>query len=127
MEGNYHVYAGDKTVGSVAVSREGLYYRFDCRCRLENKEICKICIACGQEQILLGTLIPEGRQYRLCRKLPVKRFTGETLRFFLSGHEEKSEIFIEIRENEPFARLEDLKNAVYRVRNGRTGIVIQKT
>ncbi len=125
MEGNYNIYAADQTVGTVAVSREGLYYRFDCQCRLGKRELCKIWVSCGKDQILLGTPIPDGQQFRLCRKLPVKCFAGGTLQFALTGNK-KSEIFIEVRENEPFAYLKDLKNAVFRVQNGIAGIAIRK-
>ena len=125
MEGTYSIYSGEQCVGTVAVSREGLYYRFDCRCRLEKRELCKICVNCGEDQILLGTPIPDGQQFRLCRKLPVKCFAGETPRFTVTGNG-KSEIFIEVRENEPFLHLKDLKKAVFRVRNGIAGIVIRK-
>lgn len=126
MEGTYSIYSDDRDVGKVAVSREGLYYRFDCQCRLEKMEICKIVAVCGGEQIVLGTPIPEGQIFRLRTKLPVKRFSGEVPRFYiLKNKKENLEKFVPVNENEPFLYLKDLKNAVFQVRNGESGIAIK--
>ena len=42
MEGIYDVMLADETVGTVEVTKQGLYYRFDCRCRLSGTVICRI-------------------------------------------------------------------------------------
>lgn len=127
MEGIYDIYCGEKVVGSAKVRREGLYYRFDCECQAERKEICKLYATCAQKQILLGTPIPEGQVFRLRTKLPVKLFSGVTPEFrLLRKLEETLEIFVPVRENEPFLHLKDLKNAVMQVRGGECGIVIKK-
>lgn len=127
MEGIYDIHCGGQVVGSAKVSREGLYYRFDCECQMEREEICKVYVTCADKQIMLGTPIPEGQVFKLRTKLPVKRFSGETLVFYLGEKQkEKPEIFIPVRENEPFLHIKDLKNAVFRIHNGVSGIVIQK-
>lgn len=121
MEGSYPIFIGEESVGTALVSREGLYYRLDCQCRLRGKEIFKIYAECENGRLLLGTPTPEGDCYRLRTRLPAKRFSGETPRFCL-----RQEIFIPVRPDEPFLHLKDLKNAVFAVRNGESGIIIAK-
>ena len=127
MEGTYRIHSGGQAVGTVKVSREGLYYRFECECRLEKMEICKIGAVCGEEQIVLGTPIPEGQILRLRTKLPIKRFPGETPNFYILGNRiEEFKKFVPVDENKPFLYLRDLKNAVFCIQNGISGIVIKK-
>lgn len=126
MEGSYSICSGEKSIGTARVSKEGLYYRFDCECRLEKKDVCKICVTCGEKCVILGTPIPNGQVFKLHTKLPIKRFTGNTPRFFITGSQEMVGEFIPIEPDKPFSHLKDLKNAVYQVREGVSGIVIRK-
>lgn len=127
MEGKYSIYSGDRKVGTAAVSREGLYYRFDCECSLDKKEVCKIGVTCGEDRILLGTPIPEGRTFKLYTRLPIKRFSGDKPHFYITGNkDEKFDKFVPVREDAPFLYLKDLQNAVFQVQNGESGIAIKK-
>ncbi len=127
MEGLYDIHFGGQTAGTAKVSKEGLYYRFDCQCRLAKKEIFKICIACGEDLTILGTPLPDGDTFNLRTRLPAKRFAGKTLRFFIEDDQEKRlENFIPVKPDEPLLQLKDLKNAVFCVRNGVRGIIIRK-
>jgi hypothetical protein len=127
MEGIYDIHCGGQVVGTAKVSREGLYYSFDCECKFKRQELFKICAICADKQIMLGTPIPAGQVFKLHTKLPIKRFSGETLRFCITGNqEEKSEEFIPVDPDAPFLHLKDLKNAVFRIQNGISGIVIRK-
>ena len=121
MEGAYPIFFGEASVGTVSVSREGLYYRFDCRCRLQRKEIFKIYAERADGKLLLGTPIPEGDYYRLRTMLPAKRFLGDIPKFCL-----RQEMFVPVRPDEPFLYLKDLRYAVFAVRNGESGVVIIK-
>ncbi len=127
MEGQYDICCGDQIVGAAKVSREGLYYRFICRCSLDRKRIFKICIACGKEQILLGTPIPDGASFQLCARLPAKYFTGSALRFFIKEKgEEKFAEFVPVKADAPFMHLKDLENAVFCLQDGIPGVIIEK-
>ncbi len=127
MEGIYDIHYGGQAVGTAKVSREGLYYRFDCRSQLDKRKICKICVVCGEDKIVLGTPIPDGQMFQLRTKLPVKRFSGDKLYFcIIENKKENYERFVPVNENEPFLYLKDLKNAVLQVRNGESGIMIRK-
>lgn len=127
MEGIYDISFDGQAVGTAKISREGLYYRFDCECRLKKKELFKICISCGDENFILGTPIPEGQQFQLHTKLPIKRFSGQAPCFFITGNkEENAEAFIPVHPDAPFLYLKELKNAVFCIQDGVSGIVIRK-
>lgn len=114
MEGIYEIMLWDKTVGTVSVSREGLYYRFHCRCELPENTVCRV--TAGKES--LGILVPTGEGFELNTKLPVKRFGEIAPEFHLVPNKPVLEgTFIPIKPEEPFAYIERLKDA-YLVRRG---------
>ncbi len=122
MEGVYEIKLGDKPVGKAQVIREGLYYRFICRCRLEIDAVCRVCAG----EISLGVLVPEGEDFVLDTRFPVKRLGEENLGFrvvpnrpVLDGR------FIPIKPEEPFAYIERLKDAYLVRRNGQVGVVLR--
>ena len=123
MTGMFDIYSGGGSIGTVKVSREGLYYVFDCQCRLQKKEICKVFVDCGEKKIALGTLVPQGDSFVLRTKLPCKHFVDSNWHFSTNVNEGE---FIPIQENTPFLHLKDLKNAVFQIRNGVRGIVIRQ-
>lgn len=125
MEGRYGVYAGDQEVGTVYVKREGLYYRFHCECQLAGKDICKVCVRCGGDALVLGTLIPEGRNFVLTTKLPIKRLKEDKPEFVIvTNKTDKWTKFIPIRENEMFLYLKYIKNAVFETHGTIRGVTI---
>ena len=127
MEGIYEIFCGGQAIGTAKVSRDGLYYRFECECMLKKREVCKISAICGEQTIVIGTPVPEGEVFRLRTRLPAKRFSGETPGFYITGNkEENAEKFIPVYPDAPFSHLKDLKNAVFRIRNGVSGVVIMK-
>ena len=123
MEGNYEVLLWDKPVGTVQVSREGLYYRFDCRCHLTDDTVCRV--TAGKES--LGILVPCGDSFELNTKLPVKRFGDTVPEFRLVPNKPVLEgKFIPIKPEEPFAYIERLKDAYLVQREERIGICIKE-
>ena len=113
----------DKAVGTAEVTREGLYYRFRCRCKLEEDAVCRV--TAGKER--LGILVPSGDGFELQTKLPIKRFGDTVPEFRLAPNKPVLEgKFIPIKPEEPFAYIERLKEA-YLVRNGgQIGLVLRK-
>ena len=122
MVGIYDIHCGGQVVGTAQVSREGLYYRFECRCQFKKKDVCKICITCGDEEMILGTPVPENGDFVLRTRLPIKRFCGGNLEFTIVGDES----FIPVSPDEPFLYLKDLTDAIFAVRNGQCGVIIKK-
>ena len=123
MKEMYFVEYNGNPVGSVAVSREGLYYRFRCLVKLEEKQICRLQCCWGNQCMDLGILIPVNNHYELDRKLPVKNFTDADCIFRITSNQTK-ERFIPIRQDAPFSNLQHLQNAKFSVRDNIPGIVI---
>lgn len=125
MEGNYGVYFGKQLAGKVQVQRQGLYYRFVCRCQLSGEIVCRLSVTCGSSRENLGVVIPMDGGFGLDTKLPVKRLgTGEMEFRLLPKHEAATETFVPIYPEEPFAYISRLKDAYLVRKNGQAGILL---
>lgn len=128
MEGTYSVSFGGQTVGKVIVSREGLYYRFCCRCRITGDVVCKVVVYCGGIQESLGILAPVGVEFGLKKKVAARRFPNEKPEFrVVPSRPDKNDIFIPIKPEEPFAYIEKLKDAYLVRQNGILGVIIKES
>ena len=58
MEGIYPVGFGQARVGKVEVRKQGLYYRFFCRCQISGDVVCRLVVSCGGKQENLGVVVP---------------------------------------------------------------------
>lgn len=123
MEGIYDVMLADEPVGTVEVTKQGLYYRFDCRCRLSGTVICRISLECDGKHESLGVLAPSGDRFCLSTKLPVKRFgKGEPRFTALPKRCADPEGFTPIYPDEPFRYLARLQDAFMVIREGQAGV-----
>ena len=127
MEGNYPVYFGKQAVGRVMVRKEGLYYRFCCRCTLTGEVVCRLAVICEGEPVHLGILVPVGESFGLDTSLPVKRI-GETAPVFqvLPGRVVTDGRFVPIKPEEPFAYIARLKDAFLAYQNGQAGVILKE-
>lgn len=127
MEGNYEVTFANRTVGKVQVLQQGLYYRFVCRCSSIGEEIYRLVITCGEKQLRLGVLVPEGDSFVLNRKLPAKQLPDGIPVFSIAPmHEAVQGKFVPICPEEPFAYIGRLKDAFLMERNGQIGALIRE-
>ena len=125
MEGNYAVTFGKQACGKVQVLRQGLYYRFICRCRIRGDTLFRLRVSCGGRQEELGVLAPVDGGFGLDRKLPVKNFKEGTPEFRLyTKVEEREGKFVPILPEEPFSYISRLQNAFLQSKNGQIGISI---
>ena len=128
MEGSYGVYFGNQLAGKVTVQRQGLYYRFNCRCRMTGETVCRLRVICGDKQENLGILVPMDGGFGLDTKLPVKRLGGGQPEFTLiPKHERSAGTFVPIYPEEPFAYISRLNDAYLAVKNGQTGVVFRES
>ena len=128
MEKTYGVRLGEQERGKVQVLRQGLYYRFICRCRLSGEVMCRLMVSCGEHQENLGVLIPMEDGFGLDTKLPVKRLgEGEMEISLHPKHEAGEGKFIPIYPEEPFSYLEKLKDAYLVCKGSEVGILVQET
>lgn len=127
MEGSYSVYFGNQPIGKVQVLRQGLYYRFSCRCKLTGNIICRLAVTCGSNRENLGIVVPMDGGFGLDTKLPVKRLGEGNMEFALvPKHETSERQFVAIYPEEPFAYITRLKNAYLIRQNGQLGILLRE-
>ena len=125
MEGIYGVYFGKQLSGKVQVIRQGLYYRFICRCRITGDVVCRLCVSCADHQENLGILVPVEDGFGLDTKLPVKRLgPGKPVFSLLPRHHSGEGSFVPIYPEEPFAYISRLKEAYLVRKNGQAGIML---
>lgn len=121
MESQYPVTWAAKEVGQVAVTRQGLYYRFVCRVQLPAGSRCRL-YACGEgEHRDLGLLIPGGSGYELQTRVPAKYFEAGKYRFCLDQPAQAE--FVPVRCSEPFPALDRLEGGKFAYFEGEPGIV----
>ena len=126
MEGQYPVYAGDRQVGKVCVLRQGLYYKFRCRCRPDGGAVCRLRVRLEGTQADLGILVPMGDGFGLDTAVPAKRFGSGVPVFRVVPKTEKgTAAFLPVYPEEPFAYISRLKDAYLVRQGGVTGITIK--
>ena len=124
MEHNYGVYFGNQLAGKVQVIRQGLYYRFVCRCQLTGDVICRLQVICGEKTENLGVVIPVDGGFGLDTKIPVKRLGEGEMRFQLRPkHDVSQGCFVPIYPEEPFAYIERLKEGFLAKRGDKVGVL----
>lgn len=123
LEGRYAICLEEENVGRVVIQRQGLYYRFDCRCNLKKNHMYRLMMDQGGKLINLGIPIPSADGYWLVTKKPVKEFGGEEPNFRLAPKLQGNQ-FIPVYPDEPFSYLDRLQNAYMEHRDGVLGVVI---
>jgi hypothetical protein len=123
----YDIYLGAENIGQAQVSEEGLYYCFHCICTLQAGIMYRVIVRCGGHHENLGILVPEGGQYTLTKKIPVKRLASREFQFHvMPKHQETRGKFIAVYPEEPFGYIRKLENAYLKRVNGSLGVVIQE-
>ncbi len=127
MEGTYGVFFGKDQAGKVQVLRQGLYYRFICRCQLSGDVVCRLYASCNGKRESLGVLVPMEGGFGLDTKIPAKRLGEGQLSFLLiPKHEPCQGQFIPIYPEEPFSYIERLKEAYLARKDGQVGILLRE-
>ena len=127
MEGKYDITLAEEPVGQAVVTREGLYYRFRCSCRLSGETICRLVAVCGGRQENLGIPVPEGDSYTLNCRMAVSRLgQGKLSIRVIPKHAPLGEMFVPISPEEPFGYISRLKKAHLARRGDLLGAVIEE-
>jgi len=124
----YDVTLQDSKVGKVEVTREGLYYRFRCKCQLPDAEIYTIVASNEKCQWNLGVCVPGANGACLDTRVAVKHI-GETMGTFLAVSKEKSKqmMFIPVQPESPFAYISALQEAKFGIQGNKPGVWIRKS
>ena len=121
----YDILLGGRPVGTAAVTKEGLYYHFDCRCDFTGEVMHRIVVRFGQKEVFLGIPVPEGGKFVLRKKIAVKNFPeGEFSFRAVAKRGQMDGMFVPISPEEPFAYLRRLQESFLQVREGKVGIII---
>ena len=83
MAETYDITYEGATIGTASKEKQGLYYRFCCRCSLPDKSLYRIYAVCEQGMEDLGICIPIDGLFGMDKKIPVKRLGEGKLRFEL--------------------------------------------
>lgn len=125
MDGTYEIMLGGESVGQAVVRRQGLYYRFSCRCDLSGEVIYRITVTCGGKSESLGIPVPKDGQFHLDTKLAASRLgEGEPKFAAVPRRPDLGGMFVPISPEEPFRYLHRLENAFLARKDGQLGIVI---
>ena len=125
LEGNYVVTFGNRPCGNVQVVKQGLYYRFICRCQLAGDILFRLRVSCGGCREDLGILVPTDGGFGLEKRIPVKYFCQGLPEFKLYAHVEEPEgKFVPIVPEEPFSYIAKLKSSYLVRRDGQVGILV---
>ena len=123
MVGTYEVLCGEKKVGTVQVEREGLYYRFSCRCDVSPQEMKRLWMRLGSKETDLGLCVPVDGRFGTDKRLPIRQ-CGDGKPQFLLRHRNLKPQFVPLSPEEPFRYLHRLEHAYLEQRGNTLGIVI---
>ncbi len=118
MNQNCDVILLGEPVGSAKITREGLYYRFECHCRFPDREIYRLQARCGDRVTELGVCVPMDNDFGLLTRIPVSRLGQGDITVAVKGQEAaakeapvKDNVF-PVEADKPFDHLEQLDTAV---------------
>lgn len=126
MEGVYEITLGGRAVGQASVFRRGLYWYFDCSCSLSGEVICRITVSCGGKTESLGIPVPQGKDFVLRTRVPVKKLGAGVPEFRVAP--KRTELpgnWVPVSPEEPFVYLSRLQDAFLQVRDGKVGIILR--
>ncbi len=125
MKKTYDIMLGNNAVGSAQVSKEGLYYRFRCRCDLSGDVMYQLKTVCEDKEYSLGILVPVEDYFCIETKVPIKKIGETDISFFIAPrHASVRGNFIPIRAEEPFSYIEKLEDSYLEVQNNELGVRI---
>ena len=119
----YDIFAGAQVVGQAEVIKEGLYYRFSCKCMPPDEGVHRIMVSDGNKTKDLGICVPTGEWFCLVCRVPVKYLSGGALNFTLVPKDRKIST-VPVVTNEPFSEIDALDTAYLQEFDGKTEIVI---
>lgn len=119
----YDILMDTQVVGQAEVMREGLYYRFSCKCTPPDESIYRILVSDGNNTKDLGICVPAGEWFCLVSRVPVKHLPGDRLQFTLTS-KDKKQTAVPVATDEPFPYLDMLETAGLQEVDGVTEIII---
>ncbi len=121
---SYPVILNSENAGMVQVEKQGLYYRFRCVCHFKHRGMYEIHVKSGTESKKLGLCVPEGGNFILNTRIPIKQIPPGGMYFIAARKDSEEKNILPVCSEDPFLHLAELENAVYILQNNRPGIII---
>ena len=120
----YDVTLNGDVVGSVRVTCEGLYTRFQCHCQLPDEQIYRLLLCCGEQEIDLGICVPMGIHFGVNKMCPNKQITdGDKVFRIIRASQGKSAECVPVLTDNVFDGISMLESARLYFDNGQYGIL----
>ena len=126
MEGTYEVLLHNTVAGKVQLTREGLYYRIQCRCVVPDDMVYRLLAISDRGRDNIGVVVPEGDGYVLNKRMPVKNLAEGTSFVLSSRADTDSGKFVPISPEEPFSYIDQLQSAFLEINEGNVGVRLEK-
>ena len=125
MTGSYEIKNESRTVGSVEVEKQGLYYHISCRCAPPGGGMQRLILRTKESRTDLGICVPENGAFVVRKRIPCKIVVGENPIFTLEPQNRRQKgRFVVPDPDMPFPELSNLSGAVLERREGKLGILI---
>lgn len=124
----YSVFFNNTDIGIASVTKEGLYYLIDCRCKIVKEGIYRLIASNGENNIDIGVLAPKESCFEIHRKISIKRLGAGKFTFSVVVKGEnlpQPGCFVPFETGKPFTRLQDIDRARFVCMEGIPGLFIQ--
>lgn len=126
MECSMDILLGSDVIGTAKVNREGLYYKFCCKCFLSGEVVFKIVAECDNKKANLGICVPKDGAFGLEKRIPVKQLGEGCIAIrAVPNHGDLTGEFVPLRPEEPFTYLERLQKCHIERRGNVLGVVLE--
>lgn len=120
----YQISNGNQIIGVAQVSKEGLYYKIACHCKLPMNAIHRIYVSNDTVERDLGICVPQGGEFVLERKIPIKHIGQDKLKFYTGKKKEKEEVYkVPVCRDEPFEAMKIIRRGRFAIHDGKPYIV----
>lgn len=125
MLGEYSIMLDSSRVGTALVTRQGLYYLLECRCKLPSPEPYRITVSWEDRNVDLGICMPDGNWSRSKTRITIKQ-AGEGTPVFRAHPRNAAgkEVFYPLNLTEPVIYLSRLRTARLERQGDALGIVL---
>lgn len=121
----YDVMLNSSPVGTVRITPEGLFLRFQCWCHLPDKQIYRLQVCNNNRTIDLGICVPEGDSYYVDKRVRKQDVADRKMTFSLQAQTNKSDQNDHLIDpQKPFHYIRNLPDSRLAIRDGIYKIVI---